>query len=405
MPDTARDLSVHYEQNGSFVCAFTDAEAAQLEILKKRGEANGVPQLEIIAGRQLFGMEPNLSREIKAALYAPAAGIICPYFLTVAAVECAVLNGCDLFLNFEAVEVKNHGDFFTLKNPAGKEINAKFIINSAGLYSDDIAKLCGENIEAYKITPRKGEYMLLDKTAGSIVRATLFAVPSAQGKGILVAPTIDGNLIIGPTAAETDKEDVSTTAEGLAEIQESAKRLVPGLNMRQVITSFSGVRSTPKNHDFNIFISGNALHLVGIESPGLAASPAIAGYAADLLKTNGLKLIEKSDFKSVAGRKKAFRDMSDAERAEAIRGNNLYANIICRCETVTEAEIIDFIKSACPAENLDAVKRRTRAGMGRCQGGFCSPRIVEILARELGVDMLEITKKGAASHILTGRTK
>jgi glycerol-3-phosphate dehydrogenase len=255
------------------------------------------------------------------------------------------------------------------------------------------------------IIPRKGEYMLMDKSTGSLVRATLFSVPSDKGKGILVTPTVDGNLIIGPNAVPTVKDDVATTAEGLAEVQEGAARLVPDLNMRQVITSFAGVRSTPKNHDFNIFISGNALHLIGIESPGLASSPAIAEYAVNLLKEHGIKLFEKSDFISKINRKKAFRDMSGEERAEAIRENNLYAKIICRCETVTEAEIINFIKSACPARTLDAVKRRARAGMGRCQGGFCSPRVVEILSRELGADMLEITKKGAGSHILTGRTK
>jgi glycerol-3-phosphate dehydrogenase len=260
-------------------------------------------------------------------------------------------------------------------------------------------------VKDFKIIPRRGEYMLMDKNAGSIIRATLFSVPSDKGKGILVTPTVDGNLIIGPNANIVKKDDVSTTAEGLAEIQEGAKRLVPDLNMRQVITSFAGVRSTPKNHDFNIFISGSILHLIGIESPGLASSPAIAGHVINLLKENGFKLAEKSDFISKINRKKAFRDMNDEERAEAIRGDKLYSKIICRCEAVTEAEIIDFIKSACPAETLDAVKRRTRAGMGRCQGGFCSPRIVEILARELGADMLEITKKGAGSHILTGRTK
>ena len=404
MPETARELGVHYKNNGSLVCAFSDGETERLKILKKRGDANGVTGLEIISGEKLFGFEPNLSREATAAIYAPTAGIICPYFLTVAAVENAVLNGCDLFFDFEVERIEKQDNIYVITG-GRKKIAAGFIINSAGLYSDEIAKMCGEDIAGYKIIPRKGEYMLMDKGAGEIVGATLFSVPSEKGKGILVAPTVDGTLVIGPNAVETEKDDVSTTAAGLAEIQEGAKRLVPGLNMRKVITSFAGVRSTPKNHDFNIFISRDILHLIGIESPGLAASPAIAGYAVNLLKNNGIRLIEKNDYIYKINRKKMFRDMSGEERAEAIRENKLYAKIICRCETVTEAEIIDFIKSACPALNLDALKRRTRAGMGRCQGGFCSPRIVEILARECGADMLEITKKGAGSHILTGRTK
>ncbi|MCL2099985.1 MAG: FAD-dependent oxidoreductase, partial [Oscillospiraceae bacterium] len=366
MPQLAAELGVHYKNNGSLVCAFSDEETAQLEILKKRGETNGVPKLRIISGEELFGLEPNLSREVKAALYAPTAGIICPYFLTIAAAECAVLNGCDLFLDFEAEKITRCGDYFSVETPDQKKLEAKFIINSAGLYSDKIAALFGEDTEDYKITPRRGEYMVFDKLIGNTVSATLFAVPSDKGKGVLVAPTVDGNLIVGPNAEKTNREDISTTADGLAEIQHNAVRLVPELNMRRVITSFAGLRATPKNEDFNIFISKNALHLIGIESPGLAASPAIALYVVNMLKNNGINLTPKSDFNPVITGKKAFREMSDDERYEAVRKNNLYAKIICRCETVTEAEIVDFINSPCPARNLDAVKRRTRAGMGRC---------------------------------------
>ncbi|MCL1858617.1 MAG: NAD(P)/FAD-dependent oxidoreductase [Oscillospiraceae bacterium] len=411
MQSACDDLGVHYNKNGSLVCAFDDKETEHLKKLKKRGEDNGVEGLEIISGdKKLFDLEPNLSREIKAALYAPTAGIVCPYFLTIAAAENAVLNGCDLFLNFTAGAIINRPQYLTIKSIDKREINARYIVNSAGLYSDEIALMCGdgEQIKDFEIIPRKGEYMLMDKKAGAFVNSILFSVPSDKGKGILVSPTVDGNLIIGPNAVETEKDDVSTTIQGLKEIEDSAKKLVPSLNMRQVITSFAGVRSTPKNHDFNIFQSKNipeVLHLIGIESPGLASSPAIAEYAVDMLKDMGLNLTENINFNPKIIRRKSFNLMNNGERAEAIKKNKLYSKIICRCETVTEAEIVEFIHSLCPAATVDAIKRRTRAGMGRCQGGFCSPRVVEILSRELSIDMLNVTKKGEGSYILTGRTK
>ena len=412
MPHICDDLGVHYDKNSSLVCSFGDEETEHLKNLQKRGEDNGVPELEIISGDTLFDFEPNLSREIKAALYAPTAGIVCPYMLTVSATENAILNGCDLILNFAAGAIINRPqyNYITIKSVDNREIHTRYIVNSAGLYSDEIAMLCGdgEQTRDFKIIPRKGEYMLMDKKAGSLVKSTLFSVPSDKGKGILVSPTVDGNLIIGPNAVETEKDDVSTTPDGLFEIEQGAKRLVPALNMRQVITSFAGVRATPKNHDFNIFRSNNIpeiLHLIGIESPGLAASPAIAEYAVDMLKDMGLELTENTGFNPKIIRSKSFYLMNSEERAEAIEKNKLYSKIICRCETVTEAEIVEAIRSLCPATTVDAVKRRTRAGMGRCQGGFCSPRVVEILSRELGINMTDVTKKGGGSYILTGRTK
>ena len=410
MQSVCDDLGVHYNKKSSLVCSFDDKETEHLNKLKKRGEDNGVPGLEIISGRRLFDIEPNLSKEVKAALYAPTAGIVCPYMLTIAAAENAVLNGCGLLLDFAVGMIINRPDYITIKSVDNREINAKYIVNSAGLYSDDIAKMCGDTkqIQDCGIIPRKGEYMLMDKNAGSLVNSTLFSVPSDKGKGILVSPTVDGNLIVGPNAIETKKDDVSTTSDGLSEIEQGAKRLVPDLNMRQVITSFAGVRSTPKNHDFNIFESKNiygVLHLIGIESPGLASSPAIAVYAVDMLKDMGVNLTENANYNPKIIRNKSFYLMDNDERAEAIKENKLYSKIICRCETVTEAEIVEVIHSLCPATTIDAVKRRTRAGMGRCQGGFCSPRVAEILSRELNTDMINVTKKGGESYILTGKTK
>ena len=420
MRSVCEDLGVHYKQKSSLVCSFEDTETEHLKELKRRGKENGVPALEIISGDRLFNSEPNLSREIKAALCAPTAGIVCPYFLAIAAAENAVLNNCDLMLSFEVAEVISDSEILKIISKNKLEINTRYIINAAGLYADEIAVICGDG-EYVKdkncgIIPRKGEYMLMDKNAGSLVNSTVFSVPSDKGKGILVSPTVDGNLVIGPNAVETEKDDSSTTFAGLDEITRGAQRLVPALNMRQVITSFAGVRATPKNHDFNIFPSENKkarniLHLIGIESPGLASSPAIAEYVVGMIRDMGLKLVEKINFNPKIIRRKQFSDMTDIERAEAIKENKLYAKIICRCETVTEAEIINFINGLIPATTVDAVKRRTRAGMGRCQGGFCLPRVVEILARESGelknhgVDMLNVTKKGGRSYILTGKTK
>lgn len=406
MEKTAKELGVHFKKNGSLVCAFGAAEEEHLNALLLRGRANGVENLSILRSGALRDLEPGLSREVTAALLAPGAGIVCPYHLTIAAAVNAAENGCDVITSFKVDKIEESDGNIAVHSGL-RRICAHFAINSAGLYADEIAMLCGDSPRC-AILPRRGEYMLLDKTAGNTVSATLFSVPSDQGKGILVSPTVDGNLILGPNANLVGKEDTATTREGLGEIERGAKRLVPGVNMRQVITSFAGVRATPSNHDFNIYFSDNIknmLHLVGIESPGLASSPAIAVYAAGLLGGRGLDLKKSPDFCPAPRTAPLFRDMDDAARAAAVAADPRYGKIICRCETVTEADIAACIDSPVPAVTLDAVKRRTRAGMGRCQGGFCSPRVVEILARELGIDMLEVTKKGGGSYILTGRTK
>ncbi|GHV11018.1 FAD/NAD(P)-binding oxidoreductase [Clostridia bacterium] len=406
MESLASDLGVRYRRNTSLVCGFSDADTAHLRGLLERGEKNGVPGLEIIGGDRLFDLEPKLSREITAALYAPTAGIVCPYHLAISAAESAAVNGAKLIFDSQVTAISDAGGFYEITHTTGIT-KAKYIVNSAGLYADEIATMCGDGVIT-QIIPRRGEYMMLDKKTGGTVDATIFAVPNEKGKGILVSPTVDGNLIVGPNANIVDKRDTSTTSEGLREIEEGAKLLVPSLNLRQVITSFAGVRSTPANHDFNIQPSEKfprVLHLVGIESPGLASSPAIAEYAVEKLSVMGLPLIENKAFQRELAHAEAFRDMSDEERSKAVDRDPRYGKIICRCESVTEAEIVAAIHSPCPARDLDAVKRRTRAGMGRCQGGFCSPRVVEILSRELNIDMTEVTKKGGGSYILTGVTK
>lgn len=415
MPAETKELDVPYKQCGSLVCAYSDAEIAHLEQLYARGCENGVPDMRIVGGDELRAMEPNISPDAVAALWAPTAGIVCPYELCIAACENAVINGVQFKTNFRVTNITKENGTFAVTD--GNEIvYADYLVNAAGVHSDEIAVLAGETDFPMHVIPRRGEYMLLDRSEGKMANHVLFSCPSANGKGILVSPTVDGNLILGPTAkAIDDKDDTATTTDGLMEVQNGARHLVPTVNTRAVITQFSGVRPTPvyadgdiTKSDFCIRISETVpglLHLAGIESPGLASSPATGKYAVELLAKMGLSLTEKSSYTPGRPKKIRFRELSDEERAEVIRENPLYGKIICRCETVTEGEIVDAIHRPLGARDLDMVKRRTRAGMGRCGSGFCSPRTVEILARELGVPMDTITKCGGNSVILNGGKK
>lgn len=411
MPDETKELDVPYKNCGSLVCAFSDEEVKHLELLKKRGDTNGVPGLTIIDRDTLRRMEPNISPDAAAALWAPTAGIVCPYELCIAACEHAAVNGTDFRFNFRVTSIEKKNGIFRVSD-GENVIEARYLVNAAGVYSDEIARLAGDDID-FSIIPRRGEYMLLDRTEGKTANCVLFSCPSANGKGILVSPTVDGNLILGPTAkAIPDKDDTATTAEGLDEVLRGARHLVPAVNTRAVITQFSGVRPTPVGSDGDITKSDfcirkseaveGLLHLAGIESPGLASSPAVGAYAVELLAEMGLTLAEKQDYKEGRPEKIRFRELNAEQRAAVIAKNPLYGKIICRCETVTEGEIVDAIRRPLGARSLDMVKRRTRAGMGRCGSGFCSPRTVEILARELGVSMAEITKCGGNSVILNG---
>lgn len=328
-----------------------------------------------------------------------------PYELTVAAVENAVVNGVEFIRNYTVEKIDFDSNVFTLAD-GEKTINARYIINAAGVYSDEIAALIGD--DSIKIIPRKGEYMLCDKSVGSLAKHTIFQCPSKMGKGILVTPTVDGNLLIGPSALDIeDKTDVSTTASELAEVLKAAQKSVPTVSTRAVITSFAGLRAHSTNDDFIIEPSkknDRFFNVAGIESPGLSAAPAIAEYVGQTV-AECLGAKEKADFVSEREAPVRFRNMSNEERRELVKKNPAYGRIICRCETVTEGEILDAIHAPAGARDVDGVKRRTRAGMGRCQGGFCGSKVVELLARELGVEINEITKFGGESKILYDRTK
>ena len=405
MPEVCKTLGVPFKPVGSLVVAFSDEEMDTVAELLERGKTNGVPGLEIYDQAKLREVEPSISEEAKGALWAPSAGIVCPYELTIAAVENAVVNGAEFIRNFEVKKIDFADGEFTLSN-GENEIKAKYVINAAGVYCDEIAALIGDN--SIHTTPRKGEYMLCDKSVGHLAKHTIFQCPSKMGKGILVTPTVDGNLLIGPSALDIeDKDDVATTAGTLADVLTAAKRSVPCLSTREVITSFAGLRAHCDRNDFIIEPSeknAQFINVAGIESPGLSSAPAIALYVMNMV-ASALGAKEKADFNPVRVEPVRFRHMSNEERKALIEKNPAYGRIICRCETITEGEIIDAIKAPAGARDVDGVKRRTRAGMGRCQGGFCGSKVVEILAKELGVEINEITKSGGKSKILYERTK
>jgi len=403
MPELCRKLDIDYIQNGSLVLGFGEEDLAHLEMLKERGIKNGVPGLEIIGREKLRELEPNISEDAVYALRAPSAGIVSSWGMPIAAAECAAVNGTEFVFNFRVTSIKREDGFFTVSNGVG-EYKCRYLVNATGVWSDYVAEMAGERDFEARIIPRRGEYMLLDKTEGKTAKHTLFSVPSKNGKGILVSPTVHGNLIVGPNAyVIEDRDDHQTTQEGLDEILRGAKRLVPKVNERAVITSFSGVRPTPSTGDYYIKPSEQVeglLHLAGIESPGLASSPAVGDMAVELLGEMGLELKKREGFVDARPVQYHFAEMNDIERAELIRKDASFGKIICRCETVTEGEIVDAIRRPVGARSLDMVKRRTRAGMGRCQGGFCMPRVAEILARELNIPLECVTKFGGNSWLV-----
>lgn len=406
MEKLCEELEVHYKNNGSMVVAFDEEQLEHVKKLYERGKLNGVPGLSVISGDEARKIEPALSKNIVGALLCESSGIVCPYDLTIAAVGNAMDNGADLALDFKVIEIKDNGESYEIISDDGATIQARYVVNSAGLGSDDIARMFGDE---YHITAKKGEYMLLDKSEGGLVKKTIFQTPTKAGKGILVSPTVDGNLLVGPTSEKTDKDDKSTTPGGLDTIKEKASMSAENINYRAVITSFAGLRaSCDESDDFILEISKNsprAVNAVGIDSPGLSSSPAIAEYIVDLLRTAGLKLEENADFCGKRVNCKHFRTLSEEEKNEMIKKCPSYGRVICRCETVTEGEILDAIRQNPKATTIDGVKRRTRAGMGRCQGGFCMPFVTDIIAKELKIARSQVTKTGGKSRLLFGKTK
>jgi glycerol-3-phosphate dehydrogenase len=405
MERVAGELGVKYVNNGSLVVAFSKEEMATLEILKKRGENNGVERLEIIGKEKLKELEPNISGEALGALFAPTGGIVCPYELTIAAIGNAMDNGAELVCGFEVSQIEKTADGLKIQSADGQELTTKVVINCAGLGSGKIAKLVGDDIE---VKGRRGQYILLDRESGDFVNHTLFFTPTKKGKGILVSQTVDKNIILGPTAEEIDDGNVETTADGLASVIEKANEMCKNVPHYNTITSFAGTRAYSNKHDF-ILEESNAtdgvIHCAGIESPGLTSAPAIAEYVVGELVAKKLVLEKKNGFNAIRKPDYFFKNLTNEEKNEIIKNDKSYGRIVCRCEQITEGEILRAIRENPPARNIDAVKRRTRAGMGRCQGGFCQPYVAELIAKELNIPLEQVTKSGRGSYLLRGKTK
>lgn len=405
-----KELDVPFKRIGSLVMAFSEEEVATLSELKANGDSLGVPGLCIVDQAELRRMEPNASDEALAALYAPSAGIIEPWELAMGAAENAVDNGAEIHLNFEVTQINRQADgSFVIQSADGETIQAQAIVNASGVYADQLYRMVNPDAE-FSIHPRRGQYYLLDKTAQSLVNHVLFPCPTKMGKGILVVPTIDGNVLVGPDSEdlpEADKEAMHTTLERMTLIKKEAGKLCKNIPYRETITTFAGLRAEPTGGDFIIGESTvpNFFNVAGMKSPGLSSAPAIAKDMARMVTEKLGNPELKPDFNPVRRPRVKMEHLTDAEKQALIEKDPRYGRIICRCEMITEGEIIDAIHRPVGGRTLNGIKRRIRPGAGRCQGGFCGPRVMEILSKELGIALLDVVQEGKDSHILINETK
>ena len=393
--DLCDKLDVPHKHCGSLVLAFSEREAAVLERLRQNGGANGVPGLTILSKEEVLAKEPGLSREVFAALYAPSAMVVDPWDYTLALAETAVKNGVDVRLEWGVTAIEPVEGGYRLRAARG-EVETKVVLNAAGLYADEIHNMVFE--PAFAIRPAKGEYYLLDKSEGARVSHVIFQCPTEAGKGVLIAPTVHGNLIAGPNNERPrNREDRSTTAEGLAFVKTAARKSAPGLDFGANIRHFAGNRALSGRDDFIIEEAGPGfIDLAGIKSPGLSAAPAVAKMAAGLC---GLELKRKSHFCDTRKRIR-FDPLPSGEKAALAARDPAYGRVVCRCETVTEGEIRDALRSPVPPRSIDGVKRRCGAGMGRCQGGFCSPHVLKMIAIHHKCEMNGVLQDGEGSYVL-----
>ena len=403
MEKLSRELDFPYRRNGALVVMVNEGDRESLNALYENGILNGVEGLRIVEREELKAMEPNISDQAVAALYAPTSAIICPFGMNIAMAENAAQNGARFQFDTEVTGLSPVGGGWKVSTDRG-EFMARMVINAAGVYADQIHNLVSR--ETMTIVPRRGDYFLLDRSTGGHVKHTIFQLPGKLGKGVLVSPTVHGNTIIGPTAIDLeDRENTATTQQGLDQVRSRCTAAVKDLPMGQAITSFAGIRAHEPRHRFFIGeVRPGFIDCAAIESPGLSSAPAIGVMVAEMV-TNSLGLEENPRFN---GRRKGIlnpRTLSREEYSRLIREKPAYGNVICRCETVTEGEILDAIHRVPGARSLDGVKRRVRAGMGRCQGGFCSVKVMEILSRELEIPMEEITKCGGKSRLILGTNK
>ena len=406
MESYAKELGVKYRNNGSLVVAFSESELETIKNLKERGEKNGVKELFVIGREELKKLEPNIQDGAVGALYAKTGAIVCPYELTIASIGNAMDNGAELYTDFEVIKVEKTDKGFKVYSSDGKVVECKVVINCAGLNSGKISKLFGD--DSFEIGGRKGEYILLDRQSGNFVSHTLFKTPTEKGKGILITHTVDGNILLGPTAELVLDGSTETSESGLVFIQKTANEMCKNVPTFNTITSFAGVRAYSNKHDFIIEESKlckNLINVAGIESPGLTSAPAISKYVVEEILSKILPLSKNESFNGNRKPDYFFKNLSMEEKNEIIKKDNRYGKIVCRCEEITEGEIVRAVLENPKATTVDGVKRRVRAGMGRCQGGFCQPHVAEIIARELNIPITEVTKSGKNSNLLVGETK
>ena len=403
--EICKEIDAPYRRTGSYVLAFSEEDRKHIENLYKRGVANGVRELEIIEKDEILRREPNINPDVVAALYAGTAAVIGPFETCIKMMENAVLNGVTLETDAQVTNIEKVADGYKVITKDGREFLSKVVINAAGVYADIINDMVSK--EKFEITPRRGEYFLLDKVQGNLTDSVIFQCPNEMGKGILVAKTYDGNIIVGPTAEDQEnRSDVSNTLEGMDKIRKEAVRSIKDINFRDNIRNFSGLRAEPSTGDFIIGEAKDApnfFNIAGTKSPGLSSAPAIGLDVATMVAKN-LNATKKEEFKKNRPHIR-FMELSPEEKAEVIKKDPRYGRVICRCESITEGEILDVIHRPVGAKTVDGVKKRCRPGAGRCQGGFCGPRVQEILARELNVELNDIVLDKKGAYILTEETK
>lgn len=401
----SKTLDFPYKKVGAFVVSDTQEGLATLEQLYENGKKNGVKEMELLAANQAKKLEPNLSEKVKGALWAKNSGIVCPFLMTIAFAEMAAVNGVKFFFDESVHKIEKLQDGFLLQT-SKRMFSTKTVVNAAGVYADSFHNMVSS--KKLHITPRRGEYILLDRSAGTLVNRTIFQVPGKMGKGVLVTPTVHGNLLVGPTAQNIDdKEGVNTTAEGLDYLKTKSLDSVKNIPFSEVITSFAGLRAQEDGQDFVIGEIEDAkgfVDVAGIASPGLSSAPAIGKMASQFI-IERLQAEIKQQYETTRKGTVHFKDLSTEEQKKLILQSPAYGNVICRCEMVTEGEILDAIHRTLGATTLDGVKRRVRAGMGRCQSGFCMPKVMEILERECGYKDTEVKKSADGSEFVIGNNK
>ena len=400
-----KEIGAPYKNVGSYVLAFSEEERKHIEKLYQRGLTNGVPQMEILEKDEILRREPNINKNVVAALYAGSAGIVGPWEFTIKLLENAALNGTEVLVDAEVSNIEKLQDGYKVILKDGRTFETKAVINAAGVYADKINDMVSKN--HFDIHPRIGEYYVLDKVQGKLTNSVLFQCPTIMGKGILVTKTVHGNIMVGPTAEDVESKDyVGTTAHGLDDIRRQAEKTISGINYRDSIRNFTGIRAESSTGDFiigEVSDAPNFFNIAGTKSPGLSSAPAIGVDVAKMV-VEKLGAVKKEDFKQNKP-PIHFIELSPEEKAEVIKKDPRYGRIICRCESITEGEIVDVIHRMVGARTVDGVKKRCRPGTGRCQGGFCGPRVQEILARELGKELNEIVLDKKGAYILTTETK